>query len=59
MLPVPTGRSARRLPTRGEGLWVHRVKLLTPQGDVLELAYDAATLELLGLEGRYREDEDD
>ena len=39
--------------------WVYEVKLLTPQGDVLELAYDAATLELIGLEGRYRENEGD
>jgi uncharacterized membrane protein YkoI len=42
----------------GEASWVYEVKLLTPQGDVLELAYDAATLELIGLEGRYRENED-
>ena len=39
--------------------WVYEVKLLTPHGDVLELAYDAATLELIGLEGRYRENEED
>jgi uncharacterized membrane protein YkoI len=39
--------------------WVYEVKLLTPEGDVLELAYDAATLELIALEGRYREHEDD
>jgi uncharacterized membrane protein YkoI len=43
----------------GEAPWVYEVKLLTPEGDVLELAYDAATLELIGLEGRYRESEDD
>jgi uncharacterized membrane protein YkoI len=43
----------------GEAPWVYEVKLLTPQGDVLELAYDAATLELIGLEGRYREHEED
>jgi uncharacterized membrane protein YkoI len=43
----------------GDAPWVYEVKLLTPQGDVLELAYDAATLELIGLEGRYREHEDD
>jgi uncharacterized membrane protein YkoI len=42
----------------GKASWVYEVKLLTPQGDVLELAYDAATLELIGLEGRYRENED-
>jgi hypothetical protein len=35
------------------------VKLLTPDGSVLELDYDAATLELIALEGRYREHEDD
>ena len=39
--------------------WVYEVKLLTPDGDVLELEYDAGTLELLGLEGRYREDDDE
>jgi uncharacterized membrane protein YkoI len=39
--------------------WVYEVKLLTRQGDVLELEYDAGTLELIGLEGRYREHEDD
>jgi uncharacterized membrane protein YkoI len=43
----------------GDAPWVYEVKLLTPGGDVLEVAYDAATLELIGLEGRYREDEDD
>jgi uncharacterized membrane protein YkoI len=43
----------------GDALWVYEVKLLTLEGDVLELAYDAATLELIGLEGRYREHEDD
>lgn len=42
----------------GEVFWIYEVKLLTPQGDVLELAYDASTLELIGLEGRYREDKD-
>jgi hypothetical protein len=35
------------------------VKLLTPRRDVLELAYDAAALEPIGLEGRYRQNEDD
>ena len=43
----------------GEVPWVYEVKLLTPEGDVLELGYDAATLELIELEGRYRESEDD
>lgn len=43
----------------GDAPWVYEVKLLTPEGDVLELAYDAATLELMGLKGRYRENEDD
>jgi uncharacterized membrane protein YkoI len=43
----------------GDAPWVYEVKLLTPEGDVLELAYDAATLELIGLEGRYRANEDD
>lgn len=44
---------------KGEVPWVYKVKLLTPEGDVLELGYDAATLELVVLEGRYRENEDD
>lgn len=39
--------------------WVYEVKLLTPRGDVLELEYDAGSLELLEVEGRHREDEDD
>ena len=39
--------------------WVYEVKLLTPGGDVLELEYDAATLELIALEGRYRDRADD
>jgi uncharacterized membrane protein YkoI len=43
----------------GEAPWLYEVKILTPQGDVLELAYDAATLELIALEGRHRDDEDD
>jgi uncharacterized membrane protein YkoI len=43
----------------GDVPWLYEVKLLTPEGDVLELEYDAGTLELLGLEGRYREHEDD
>ena len=43
----------------GEVPWVYEVKLLTPEGDVLELGYDAATLELIELEGRYRESEND
>jgi uncharacterized membrane protein YkoI len=43
----------------GEAPWLYEVKLLTPEGDVLELQYNAGTLELLGLEGRYREHEDD
>jgi len=43
----------------GEVPWVYEVKLLTPRGDVLELDYDAASLELIGFEGRYRDDEDD
>lgn len=37
--------------------WVYEVKLLTLEGDVLELEYDASILELLALEGRRREDD--
>jgi uncharacterized membrane protein YkoI len=43
----------------GGAPWVYEVKLLTSEGDVLELEYDAATLELIVLQGRYREHEDD
>jgi uncharacterized membrane protein YkoI len=43
----------------GGSAWVYEVKLLTAGGDVLELEYDADTLELLELEGRHRDDEDD
>jgi uncharacterized membrane protein YkoI len=47
------------LERRRDRAWAYEVKLLTPEGDVLELEYDAATLELLKLEGRYRGREDD
>ena len=43
----------------GDAPWVYEVKLLTPECDVLELAYDAATLELIGLKGRDVEKEHD
>ena len=43
----------------GEVTWIYEVKLLTSEGDVLELEYDARSLELIALEGRYRDSEDD
>ena len=35
--------------------WIYEIKLLTPQGHVLKLDYDARTLELRELKGRTRE----
>ena len=38
--------------------WVYEVRLLTADGHVLKLLYDAASLELLEVKGRGREDDD-
>jgi len=47
----------------GKQLWVYALKLLTPDGDVLKLRYDAKSLRLLEKRGhgRYadRDDHDD
>lgn len=32
-------------------IWVYEAKIMTPEGNVLELEYDASSLELLQLEG--------
>jgi uncharacterized membrane protein YkoI len=37
---------------------VYQVKVLTPEGDVLKLEYDAKTLELLTLKGHYEHHRD-
>jgi len=38
----------------GEHLWVYALKLLTPDGDVLKLRYDARSLRLLQKRGHGR-----
>lgn len=40
----------------GEAMWVYEVKMLTPEGSVLKLEYDAASMELLKVKGHYRPD---
>ena len=41
--------------------WLYEAKVLTPEGHVLKLEYDAKTLELLEIKGRHgrRHDDDD
>ena len=52
-----------RAENAGKHLWVYALKLLTPDGDVLKLRYDAKNLRLLEKRGhgRYadRDDHDD
>jgi uncharacterized membrane protein YkoI len=46
----------------GEARWVYEAKVLTPEGNVLKLEYDATSMELLEVRGHYRpehEDKDD
>jgi uncharacterized membrane protein YkoI len=46
---------------RGQLRWVYEAKIMTPEGNVLELEYDANSLELLELEGehgRHRHEQD-
>jgi uncharacterized membrane protein YkoI len=38
--------------------WVYEIKLLTPQGNVLKLKYDARTMELLKVKGRHKPKDD-
>ena len=42
----------------GERRWVYEAKVVTPEGDVLKLEYDARTLELLALKGRHERPRD-
>lgn len=37
---------------RDDGRWIYEIKLLTPQGSVIKLEYDAATRTLLRAQGR-------
>ena len=39
--------------------WVYEAKVLTAEGSVLKLDYDAKTLELLKMKGHYRRDHED
>lgn len=38
---------------RGQLRWIYEAKIMTPEGNVLELEYDASSLELLELEGEH------
>ena len=38
----------------GGRIWVYEAKIITPDGDVLKLEYDARTLEVLEFKGRHR-----
>jgi uncharacterized membrane protein YkoI len=40
-----------------EAIWVYEAKILTPEGHVLELEYDAKSLELLEIEGWHDDDD--
>ena len=47
---------------RGQLRWIYEAKIMTPEGNVLEVEYDANSLELLELEGeqgRHRHERDD
>jgi uncharacterized membrane protein YkoI len=41
---------------QGEMRWIYMAKVMTPEGNVLELEYDANSLELLELEGEQGQD---
>jgi hypothetical protein len=61
---VPVERLFKQVQTEFEGIileleleeeesrWIYEVKLLTPQGNVLKIEYDAKTLALLTVKGR-------
>lgn len=61
---VPVERLFQQVQTEFEGMileleleeedlrWIYEVKLLTPQGNVLEIDYDAKTMALLNVKGR-------
>ena len=38
-------------------IWVYEAKILTPRGHVLELEYDAKSLELIEIEGQHDDDD--
>jgi uncharacterized membrane protein YkoI len=40
-----------------EPIWVYEAKILTPEGHVLELEYDAKSLELIEIEGQHDDDD--
>ncbi len=47
----------------GKKLWIYEIKVLTPEGNVLKLEYDAKTMDLIKVRGRRkpgrdREDDD-
>ena len=41
----------------GVKIWIYEIKLLTPEGAVLKLEYDAKTMVLLGVKGRRNDDD--
>jgi uncharacterized membrane protein YkoI len=43
----------------GGARWVYEAKVLTPEGSVLKLEYDATSMELLEIRGHYRLDHED
>ncbi len=61
---VPVERVFQKVQTEFEGIileleledeesqWIYEVKLLTPQGNVLKIEYDAKTMALLNVKGR-------
>jgi len=61
---VPVERVFQQVQTEFEGIileleledeeshWIYEVKLLTPQGNVLKIEYDAKTMALLNVKGR-------
>ncbi len=44
---------------KGQVRWVYEVKVLTPEGSVLKLEYDATSMELLEMKGHYSLDHED
>ena len=61
---VPVERVLQQVQTEFEGIileleledeesqWIYEIKLLTPQGNVLKIEYDAKTMALLNVKGR-------
>jgi uncharacterized membrane protein YkoI len=44
---------------KSKAAWVYEAKVLTAEGSVLKLDYDAKTLELLKMKGHYRRNHED